>query len=406
MHSPVQKWLRFSFVNLLLVAAIGVILRYKILFPLPFVDQKHLLHGHSHFAFAGWVSQTLMVLLLQYLSTQTATPIFRKYRPLLIANLVTAYGMLAAFPVQGYAFWSICFSTLSIFVSYAFAIRYLKDLARLPGKQASHPWFRFALLCNVVSSLGAFSLAFMMATHTIHQNWYLLAVYFFLHFQYNGWFLFAGIGLLVSRLQHVPQFAKQSRLVFWLLAPACIPAYFLSALWLPLHPVMYGIVILSAAIQLPAAWILFKALLSGATPLQQVFSRAGLWLLVLSGIAYSIKLLLQAGSVHPALSQLAFGFRPIVIGYLHLVLLGVITIFLLGYIVSTELIPLTAIRRNGIRIFVAAVILNELALMVQGVAALGYHTVPFINHVLFCAAMLLFTGILLVTISGNKQGPA
>lgn len=406
MHSPAQKWLRFSFLNLLLVATMGVILRYKILFSLPFVDQKHLLHGHSHFAFAGWVSQTLMVLLVQYLSTQTAIPVFKKYRPLLIANLVTAYGMLVAFPLQGYAFWSICFSTLSIFVSYTFAIFYLKDLGRIPGRQAAHPWLRFALLCNVVSSLGAFALAYMMASHTIHQNWYLLAVYFFLHFQYNGWFLFAGLGLLVSRLQQLPHFAKQSRLVFWLLAPACIPAYFLSALWLPLHPVVYGIVILSAALQLPAAWILFRTLLNPATQVKQVLSPAGRWLLVLSGIAYAIKLLLQAGSVHPALSQLAFGFRPIVIGYLHLVLLGVITIFLLGYIVSTKLIFLSATGRNGIRFFVTAIILNELALMVQGVAALGYHTVPYINHILLCAALLLFTGILLITISGNKQEPA
>ena len=50
-----SKWLRISLFNLMLVAFLGMILRYKILFSLPFLDQKHLLHAHSHFAFSGWV---------------------------------------------------------------------------------------------------------------------------------------------------------------------------------------------------------------------------------------------------------------------------------------------------------------------------------------------------------------
>ena len=40
MQSPAGKWLQFSFVNLLLVAAIGVVLRYKILFSLPNLAQE------------------------------------------------------------------------------------------------------------------------------------------------------------------------------------------------------------------------------------------------------------------------------------------------------------------------------------------------------------------------------
>ena len=56
-----QQWLRISIINLLIVSFVGVILRYKIAFALSFIDQKHLLHGHSHFAFAGWVSLALFI---------------------------------------------------------------------------------------------------------------------------------------------------------------------------------------------------------------------------------------------------------------------------------------------------------------------------------------------------------
>ena len=87
----------------MLVAFIGVILRYKIAFSLPFIDQKNLLHGHSHFAFAGWITQALMALLVACLSEQANKNFFQKYRWILYANLVTAYGMLVAFLIQGYA---------------------------------------------------------------------------------------------------------------------------------------------------------------------------------------------------------------------------------------------------------------------------------------------------------------
>src|SRR3954469_18815870 len=97
----VIRWLRISFLNLLIVACLGVILRYKIAFSLPFINQGYLLHGHSHFAFAGWVTQALMVLLVAYLGDQGLENIFKKYRFLLYANLVTAYGMLVTFPIQG-----------------------------------------------------------------------------------------------------------------------------------------------------------------------------------------------------------------------------------------------------------------------------------------------------------------
>ena len=117
-----QKWFRIAVFNLLLVALLGIILRYKIVFSLPFVNQKFLLNAHSHFAFAGWISQALMVCITAYIRRHLQPFRWRKYRNLLIANLVTAYGMLLSFPITGYATVSIIFSTLSIFASYAFIV--------------------------------------------------------------------------------------------------------------------------------------------------------------------------------------------------------------------------------------------------------------------------------------------
>ena len=116
-------------------------------------------------------------------------------------------------------------------------------------------------------------------------------------------------------------------------------------------------------------------------------------LFLLSGVALSIKLLLQAGSVIPSLSTLAFGFRPIVIGYLHLIFLGIITLFLLAYCTNFRLININSKSLTGIIIFSAGIFLNEILLMIQGVSDLSYHGVPFIDQLLLLAAVFLFSGI-------------
>ena len=141
MVSPMFRWLKIALINLLIVACLGVVLRYKILYPLPFVDQKHLLHGHSHFAFAGWITQAIMALLVAYLANEKGNTVYKRYNWLLYANLFTAYGMLISFPIEGYGLFSIIFSTASIFVSYAFAFYYWRDLNKLAVKQPAHLWF-------------------------------------------------------------------------------------------------------------------------------------------------------------------------------------------------------------------------------------------------------------------------
>jgi hypothetical protein len=403
MNKFLSKWLTISFLNLLLVASLGVILRYKIGFYLPFIEQKHLLHSHSHFAFSGWITQTLMVLLVHYLGLKNGEPVLKKYTCLLYANLFTAYGMLISFIIQGYAFFSITFSTLSIFVSYIFAVYYWKDLLKLKEKSVSHLWFKASLIFSIASSVGAFGLAYMMANKIIIQNWYLAAIYFFLHFQYNGWFFFAGMGLLVAKLEQINPQIKNMKVIFLLFCFACVPAYFLSALWLPLPPVVYGIIVLAVIAQLSAWWLMVKTVIVNQPFIRTQFSKNGKTLLLLSAIAYTIKLILQTGSVHPALSQLSYGFRPIVIGYLHLVLLAVTSIFIIGYIVSMELVPITKMLITGIYIFVAGIIINELLLMAQGLAGLTYTGVPYINTYLLVAALILFCGILVMLISCLKK---
>jgi hypothetical protein len=376
-------------------------MRYKIAYALPWLPQKNVLNAHSHFAFAGWLSQILMVLMVRYLGKQDNAINLTKYNRLLIANLVTAWGMLLTFPWEGYGLLAIIFSTLSIFVSYAFAIVYWRDLNRLPASAVSHLWFKAALLWSAISSAGAYALALMMATGAQHERWYLAAIYFFLHFQYNGWFFFACAGLLYSGNATI---TREERYTFYLMALACLPAYLLSILWSHLPLPAYIITCLAAFMQIVGWGLMFHQLQKGRIRALQGISDTARFLFLFALIAGSIKFLLQAASLHPGLADLAYGFRPIVIAYLHLVLLGLLTMFIFAYLKSSGLIIPGAWRRNGIIVFVSGIVIQEVLLLIQGVMAMATRSVPFINEALLFAAIGMFCGLLMLNVGLRQQG--
>jgi hypothetical protein len=233
----------------------------------------------------------------------------------------------------------------------------------------------------------------MMVTKNIHQEEYLASIYYYLHFQYNGWFFFACMGLLISflelKLVENPFFKTTFKLFFI----SCIPAYFLSTLWLDLPVWIYVITVLAAFLQV-YAWFRFLIILI-KTKREWIenypfFLR---YILLFVGFALSVKLVLQLGSTIPALSQMAFGFRPIVIAYLHLVLLAIISLFLLFYIYANHLIQFNKKIKFWLIFFSFGVLLNEIILALQGIASFSYTIIPYVNEMLFGAAIVLVFGI-------------
>ena len=402
MKFKLQFWLKFSLINLCIVAFVGVVMRYKIGFEFPFLNQKNLQHSHSHFAFAGWVTHTLMVLMIYFLKSKVLEFDTKKYKVILIANLIMSYGMLISFVIQGYAFFSITFSTLSILVSYFFAFNYYKDLKKISVPGVAVRWFNASLLFLVLSSIGTFSLAYMMATKTMTEQPYLASIYYYLHFQYNGWFFFVCMGLLYDflNLNRQKTFYTTS---FYIFALTCIPTYLLSVLWLKLPLWLLIFTAICALLQVYAWLRLLAIIIKGRLYNSQSFS---IWLniiLYLIGFSLTVKLFLQLASTIPALSTLTQSFRPIVIAYLHLVLLAVISLFLLYYIYANKFFKFSKAACASLVIFTIAVFLNELVLGVQGIAAFSYTLIPYVNESLFFIAVLLFGSMLALFLSSKKE---
>lgn len=377
MKNKFANWLKISLWSLALLATAGFLLRIKMAFPLPFIDQRNLLHGHSHFAFAGWVSQVLMVLISRNFLNESK-PLNR----ILAANILTAYGMFFSFAAQGYQTISLFFSTASIIIAAWFSIEIFK---RIKGNK----WIVAALFFCNLSAFGTFALAYMMASHSITEKAYLLSVYFYLHFQYNGWFTFALIGILSEKICATTTLNR----FFTPLFLVCFPTYFLSAMWLDVPKWTYFIFVGAAILQLWAMIQIYSIFQKNRKRLNQYR-----WLISFSLFAGILKTVLQALSTIPQLNTYVFGFRPIVIGYLHLVLLGFITLGLLGFALQT-----INCRPIWLKVFVSGVLLNEVLLMLQGLAALGYESIPYIQELLIIATSILMTGSIGIAASTSKK---
>jgi hypothetical protein len=398
----VHAWLKIALFHLIVVALLGTTLRYKIAYSLPFIDQKHLLHAHSHFAFAGWVSLAIMALMIRTLSEQQTCDFFPRYHTILWTQVVAAWGMLISFTLQGYGAVSIGFSTLSIVNTIVFAYYIWKDTS-LQAHAISTYWFRAAVVWNILSHLGTGALVFMMITKTVGQESYLAALYLFLHFQYNGWFLFGIIGLftksITTKTEVYPQIKNSWKLLVWCLAPA----YFLSILWLPMHPILYTVVVITAIVQVAAVFQICRAVMAAPALFFSRYAKLFGSLVALASLALGIKLILQVGSTIPALGKLAFGYRSIIIGYLHLILLGVISLYLVAHIFGQYGGLSMQKAKFGIWVFVGGLILNELLLMLQGGAGMGYVNIPYINDMLLGAAFIMLSGLTMSILHFGKS---
>ncbi len=398
--SLAKNWFRLGLFNIAIVALYGVLMRYKIAFDFPLLDQKNLLHAHSHFAFSGWISHILYSGLALLMAPFINARRQQRYKILIGVNLVSAFGMLIAFTAQGYKAFSITCSTLSIVVAVVYACLFIGDLKNLPAGHPSRSWSATGLLLNVLSAAGPLSLVYMMASKNIDHGFYVGSVYYFLHFQYSGWFFFGSMALVAAIL---PDGFPSLKRYFVLFALTVIPTFFLSVLWAKLPLWLYMITVIATLVQL-ATWM--TLLIKSLPALKRQKAKAySYWVNVFfytAAGALTLKFILQAVSVIPALSHLVFGFRPVVIAYLHLVLLGVYSLFIIGYLFRQGFIAPTKVAKTAALFFLSGVLLNELFLGIQGLAAFTYTLIPHVNEMLLGAAVVLLGGATFMTISQRK----
>lgn len=397
MSSKIKFWITLSLCNLCITSLLGMILRTKFLFPIPFLDYKNFLSAHTHFAFGGWITLTFMVLFIASLLTpeQAAKKI---YQFILWGIEITAMGMAVSFPFDGYALVSILFSTLFIFFTYAFSWVFIKDFIKTK-RERPVPLLAIAALSSLVlSSAGPFTLAYILATGSGDAVLYHDAIYTFLHFQYNGFFTLSVFTLFIHMIlpSMEPGIKKSIRRFSLFLIISIPPALFLSLSW---HPkgLLIHIVSATGSILMLAALFFFFRFVSSFKRIIIFKSRFARMLLIFSMVSFCIKILLQISTIIPELAYTVFGFRPIIIGFLHLVFLGLVTFYILAHLVERGEFNLRhSFTKNSLIAFSGAIILNELILLVQGFGLLLSVSNNIYGWLLWIASILLFFGSLFI----------
>ena len=182
------------------------------------------------------------------------------------------------------------------------------------------------------------------------------------------------------------------------------PAYFLSILWLKLPLSMHILADISGVMQLLILLYFVKIFLLIKKNILDKLTAATKYLWAMVFIAFIIKIILQMLSVIPFFSGYAFGFRPIVIGYLHLSFLGIISFFILGYIFQLLSEGHRRFSKPGVFIFVTGVLLQEIVLMMQGFEVIEFERLPHADIILFCSSIVMGLGLIWITFTIGQPG--
>jgi len=360
-----SKWIRISLFFFLFVSIAGSIMRLAPFLNLP-TDYKHILHSHSHVAFQGWIYISFYLLITKlYLGENII--INKKYKLQLFITIFIITGIMVSFLVQGYAIFSIIFSSLFQLLNYWFAYRFIKDVAKSEIAKR-HPfsvkWIKAALLLMVISTIGPWVIAIISAKGYAGSEYFNTALYFFFHFQYNGWFTFSILGLFFWWLEH--QQIKLEKLVsplYNMMLIAIIPTYSLSLLGMSFGEKLQVVGYFSALLQLMSLIFLIISLKPSYTAIKALFNQWAFVLLVLSFYAFFLKNILQAASTLPILKQYAFLNKDLIIGYIHLTMIGFISFFLLAILFQLKWL---AINKTGIILLVIGFIISEIILILLG----------------------------------------
>ncbi|MDN3688730.1 hypothetical protein [Cyclobacterium jeungdonense] len=393
-----KSWVLVVLLNFLIASVLGLLLRAAFVWEISWMDYRYMLHGHSHVALLGWLYLGFFLLIHGQLIPQEKS---RKtiYSILFWITQVAVLGMAVAFPLQGYAGFSIFFATLHIFSSYLMVFQVWRDHDR------SNPQvtllLKTALVFLVLSTLGVWTLAAIMATGGKAGLLYQVAIQFYLHFQFNGWLLFILLALLVKNLSKELS-ANYFQLLFRMLLFSQIFTFSLVIFWAYQSFWAYLVHGIGAVLQfLVGAAIIYYFKNAGSS----LSSQKSSWPFAkLAIIVVGIRVLFELLLVFPDLAEMAIVLRPIIVGFIHLNMLGLFSAYLLFVMYPGEQEEKSTTWLPGsILFFYLGFVGSELYLFVQGIFYwLEWGRLSWFYEGLFITSCFLSIGIIIYIIEYNK----
>lgn len=379
-----QNWIRWAFGFFFLAACLGLLMRSFHVVEIPYFEYRNILHTHSHLALLGWGHLMLVGGMVFGLVKEKDQ--LKDYRLLFLGTVLALLGMLFSFPFQGYGVISISFSTLHVLLSYGFAYKLLK-VVRSHEKTPATRLIRLAIWFMVISTFGLWALGPISATLGRMHELYFMTIQWFLHFQLNGWFVLGVLGLILLYFEEKGFQIAWPSYQEWILSISVILTFMLAVTWAEPRPIFFQINGLAVIIQMIAySWIL--KLVFDLVKKSQLIGFARLLLFVALASLVS-KAILQGLLVFPSIAVISYSIRMYVIGFLHLVLLGAMTMGVSAIAVGRGWIAELPINKLGWILMISGFVISEILLFLQGTLIwLKMGFLPEYNFWLFLASCL------------------
>lgn len=395
-----------SLFHLIVTAVLGFFLRLEATpFNLDIPTQyRYIVHTHSHIALLGWVYLGLSTCIVYFFVEQSK--IKKHYLKIFWSTQACIIGMLIFFPIQGYAMFSIIFSTVFLIVSYVFFGFILKHSNSKLTSRKSFLLIQHALFYMVLSSIGPWALGGIMSTLGSQSIWYKFAIYFYLHFQYNAWFVLAALGLLVFLLeQSKVTIENKSFSTFIILYHiGIVGTFFLSCLWVSSHWSLYVLSNLGSLSLWIGLYYLRKSFKKQFSEFYLKLTKQSRFILKFLAFVFLVKLLMQTLTGIPYFAELASVNLDLVIGYLHWFFLGFVTLFLLFLASYLKWIKLSNL---SLSLYISAFILTEFLIFYRaGIVAFRWSYLQNLNIYLTLASSIFSLAIILIllqTFLGRKN---
>ncbi|WP_317044371.1 hypothetical protein [Flavobacterium hercynium] len=356
-----------------------------------------MLHAHSHVAMLGWVYLIIYFLVVHFFipKEKSQKPIYNR---LFWLTQFSVIGMMIAFPIQGYALFSILFSTLHIILSYVFCRLVWKDCAS--EKSPSQRLLLVAVLFMMLSTLGVWCLGPAVSTLGKQSAFYQIAIQFFLHFQFNGWFILAVLALFLKQFQNKIDEVKFKKFYYAVIISVMLTLAF-PVRWFVENNILNVINALGVLIQLGAFIYFYKMLKPELSHFKNTLDKTAKIVYGLALCSLFLKVGIQLLTIIPNLAEVSHQIRNFVIGFIHLTMLGIITGFLFGILLQNKFLSeRSSVLRVGLVSFVFGYITTEIVLFLQGIYFyLGYGLIPLYHQIIFGLSLFLVFGLFMIIIS-------
>jgi len=355
---------------------------------------KNFLNTHSHIALLGWLYNLFLVFLANDFFKEKK----KRFNQIFWITQFTFLGMLFSFPFVGYAPISIVFSTSYLFASYWLIVEIFKSKA--PPKLKYTYWMvKAGGFFLFLSSLGPYALGYFMSQKMQGSAGHHLSLYWFLHFLFNGFFFMIFLAMLIFKMnQHFTVSEKKQKQLFYLFSISTVPLYAQFALMVSASNVLYLLSFLASVMQVSGLYLfrveLLKLLRFNKSLIQKM-------LLGLVLLAFIFKLLFQIVASLPVVRDfVAVSKSTLIIGFIHLIMLGLFSLFFVWYYRSKNVFATTLTDKIGVWFFVCGVVFSEVLLFLQSFVLYFFkQMIPNYYHLLYMVSSLMVVGLILMLVN-------